>query len=486
MADSFDPTSRRPVNVDPPTWLGDDRCLDLIEGRLSAADEARELGQLPPEMRRMVELMRRDRAVMMSVGDEQAPAGLVAGVMARLEREMLFEEPSEHESRALRDELEQIAPGSGSSRTNIRRGAEPASYPFPPAAARSGGPVRSGGQGRYALAAGLALVIGGGLFMVMTGAPMGPMARSWQSELAGGTAGTNSGTSAGPQIGPQAGGQIGGQGGATTQAQTPSGAETPTVVAQEGTNTNGGGQNGMTTDVATPTAAPTTTPTHTVATASTNQSAAELGHAASGNSAELGNAAAATLAASVPSGPIGIERAMELAREGRLAIRIVASDPREAAARVGQLAQRKPDPRRMWRLTTADEQTTRLATVGIPTRDQVERKRDWDLSFARLMAGEMEMSPPVAIDGTPRRVAYDPRQDGGVFVLDAALTPQALGLVKSTLRVAGGAGTEGRIEFVELDEATSPSSSAESVMWWTQPTTSWVARAAIPVVVEAK
>jgi hypothetical protein len=471
------------VNVDPPTWLGDDRCLDLIEGRLSAADEARELGQLPPEMRRMVELMRRDRAVMMSVGDEQAPAGLVAGVMARLEREMLFEEPSEHESRALRDELEQIAPGSGSSRTNIRRGAEPASYPFPPAAARSGGPVRSGGQGRYALAAGLALVIGGGLFMVMTGAPMGPMARSWQNELAGGTAGTTSGTSAGPQAGTTAGGQGGATTQAPTQTQTPSGAETPTVVAQEGTSI-GGGTRGMTTDVTTPTAVPE----YTVATASTNENAAELGHAASGNSAELGNAATATLAANVPaeSGPIGIERAMELAREGRLAIRIVASDPREAAARVGQLAQRKPDPRRMWRLTTADEQTTRLATVGIPTRDQVERKRDWDLSFARLMAGEVEMSAPVAIDGTPRRVAYDPRQDGGVFVLDAALTPQALGLVKSTLRVAGGAGTEGRIEFVELDEATSPSSSAESVMWWTQPTTSWVARAAIPVVVEAK
>jgi hypothetical protein len=476
------------VNVDPPTWLGDDRCLDLIEGRLSAADEARELGQLPPEMRRMVELMRRDRTVMMSLGDEQAPAGLVAGVMARLEREMLFEEPSEHESRALRDELEQIAPGSGSSRTNIRRGGEPASYPFPPPAARSGGPVRSGGQGRYALAAGLALVIGGGLFMVMTGAPMGPMARSWQNELAGGTAGTTADATSGTQIGPQAGSPIGGQGGATkqapTQTQTPSGDGTPRVVAQEGTST-GGGPRGMTTDVTTPAAVPE----YTVATASTNENAAELGHAASGNSAELGNAAGptVTLAANMPaeSGPIGIERAMDLAREGRLAIRIVASDPREAAARVGQLAQRKPDPRRMWRLTTADEQTTRLATVGIPTRDQVERKRDWDLSFARLMAGEMEMSPPVAIDGTPRRVAYDPRQDGGVFVLDAALTPQALGLVKSTLR-ASGAGTEGRIEFVELDEATSPSSSAESVMWWTQPTTSWVARAAIPVVVEAK
>jgi hypothetical protein len=481
VADSFDPTSRRPVNVDPPTWLGDDRCLDLIEGRLSAADEARELGQLPPEMRRMVELMRRDRAVMMSVGDEHAPAGLVAGVMARLEREMLFEEPSEHESRALRDELEQIAPGSGSSRTNVRRGAEPASYPFPPAAARSGGPVRSGGQGRYALAAGLALVIGGGLFMVMTGTPTVPMARSWQNELAGGTQG---GTTAGTMAGTQAGTTAGGQGGATTPAPTPSGPETPTVVAQE--TTNSGGTRGMTTDVTTPTTAPTTAPTHTVATASTNQNAAELGHAADVHAGELGNAATATLAAGVPSGPIGIERAMELAREGRLAIRIVASDPRDAAARVGQLAQRKPDPRRMWRLTTADEQTTRLATVGIPTRDQVERKRDWDLSFARLMAGEVEMSPPVAIDGTPRRVAYDPRQDGGVFVLDAALTPQALGLVKSTLRVAGGAGAEGRIEFVELDEATSPSSSAESVMWWTQPTTSWVARAAIPVVVEAK
>ncbi len=464
------------MNVDPPTWLGDDRCLDLIEGRLSAADEARELGQLPPEMRRMVELMRRDRTVMMSLGDEQAPAGLISGVMARLEREMLFEEPSEHESRALRDELEQIAPGSGSSRTNVRRGSEPASYPFPPAAARSGGPVRSGGQGRYALAAGLALVIGGGLFMVMTGAPMGPMARSWQNELAGGTAGTTAGKTAG--------GQGGAAGGAQTQAptntntpaaQTPSGADAPVVVALESTNTNGGGRNGMTT--------PAAAPTHTVATASTNENAADLGHAADVHA----GVPTATLAASVAaeSGPIGIERAMDLAREGRLAIRIVASDPREAAARVGQLAQRKPDPRRMWRLTTADEQTTRLATVGIPTRDQVERKRDWDLSFARLMAGEMEMSPPVAIDGTPRRVAYDPRQDGGVFVLDAALTPQALGLVKSTLR-ASGAGTEGRIEFVELDEATSPSSSAESVMWWTQPTTSWVARAAIPVVVEAK
>ena len=336
------------------------------------------------------------------------------------------------------------------------------------------------------MAAGLALVIGGGLFMVMTGAPMGPMARSWQNELAGGTAGTTADATSGTQIGPQAGSPIGGQGGATkqapTQTQTPSGDGTPRVVAQEGTST-GGGPRGMTTDVTTPAAVPE----YTVATASTNENAADLGHGADVHA----GVPTATLAASVAaeSGPIGIERAMELAREGRLAIRIVASDPREAAARVGQLAQRKPDPRRMWRLTTADEQTTRLATVGIPTRDEVERKRDWDLSFARLMAGEMEMSPPVAIDGTPRRVAYDPRQDGGVFVLDAALTPQALGLVKSTLRAsgaAGGAGTEGRIEFVELDEATSPSSSAESVMWWTQPTTSWVARAAIPVVVEAK
>lgn len=437
------------MNVDPPTWLGDDRCLELVEGGLPAAEEARQLAALPPEMRKMVELMRQDRQVLMSLGDEAAPAGMYAGVLARLEREALFEEPTEDESRLLRAELEQLAT-AGSGRATL---AETRSLQFPPPSRQKTTAAAFGGQGRYALAAGLMLVVGGAMYMVLLGEGPTPLARS-------GANGTRIATS---QPEPSSGTSI-----ATNTSTDSAPASTPTLLAMD---TPRSIAPEATTEVA-------VAPAPAVASAERSADvAAKLASATA--SAETTPMKPTTLGV---TGPIGIEQALDLAREGRLAVRVVARDPRAVAESLAKKLNVTPDARRSWRLLPADAQTVRVATAGVATREDLLRWREWNRSYA-MIAPEGTM--PASTGGTDE--PYDPRLDNGVYIMDATATPQAIGMVKSVVTAAAKAASPGcGVEFIEIGESSTPVNSVEGVMWWTQPSSAWVSRTSIPVVVEQK
>lgn len=448
MSDSFDPSSRRPVNVDPPTWLGDDRCLELVEGGLSPAEEARQLAAMPPEMRSMVDLMRRDRQLLMSLGDEAAPPGMYAGVLARLERDVLFEEPTEDESRLLRAELDQLSTAI-SGRPPL---AEARSLQFP-ASARSRMPTSSfGGQGRYALAAGMLLVIGGAMYMIMVGEGPTPLAMS----------GAAASRDSAPQAAPDT--RVG------VVTDTP-------AVSEPASNSTA-----LAMDVAlAPGGEPSAASEPRAATERHDESTVAVASTASPATVESTLTTPAYTAARVNT-PIGIEQALELAREGRLAVRVTARNPRAVAESLAQKTSVAPDARRTWRMLPADQETIRIATAGVATREEVERWREWNRSFAMI-----SLDAPAPVRTGVNDEAYDPRLDNGVYVIDATATPQAIGMVKSVVTAAANAASPGcAVEFIEIGESSTPVNSVEGVMWWTQPASAWVSRASIPVVVVAK
>jgi hypothetical protein len=197
------------------------------------------------------------------------------------------------------------------------------------------------------------------------------------------------------------------------------------------------------------------------------------------------SAADMAAAISMPDRIISPDQAAQLARDGRLAIRVATLNADRAAQQVGKLAAVKPEASRSWRLGTdlpahvletvasAAEPLQNLATStpAIERRADILTGTDIPADGARF-----ERSAPTGT-AAPAHAARKPV--GFVVEVDAA--SNSLSAVKGLLAEKAGAVAT----FIELPERvdTGCASDPDSIMWFTQTPENWVPRVRVPVLV---
>lgn len=218
-------------------------------------------------------------------------------------------------------------------------------------------------------------------------------------------------------------------------------------------------------------------------------------------------AAGTTEVASAEAPAMTAERALALAAEGRLAIRVTTLQPERMTHRLNGLSRdpsgpwkrlRDDSPRGVAYASLRSSRPIESGTTGDPAREVVRRG-------APALAGTGSGSPPVGAPVESGRAvsAFGPRWISveALYELEIAREPAALDALASALRrqsvqIDGEPGSAGGergmlpsagVELVELDAPVGVneiSADPRDVLWWSVPGERWIKRVRVPVVVE--
>lgn len=177
--------------------------------------------------------------------------------------------------------------------------------------------------------------------------------------------------------------------------------------------------------------------------------------------------------------PIDDARALELAREGRLVMRVVADNVKV----LGDVERdtTRPTRQREWRLSkdvpavVAQAVAPSSTPFGFGSRDE----------FAFASRDALSMLGPKAALNWPAMAMIDrAARVKGTYLADVPVRESTLRAMKSVFADRLNA----RVIFEELDAPvhTPPRLDAESALWWTRPSARWTDRVSIPVVVEQR
>lgn len=404
--------------------------LAWFDGELAAAEQAR-LTSIYPELARMVARMRADAGLVRSLGLERAPEAICGRVMDVLEREALV-------GTGLESGVEQVAEAPVSfnietiraSRTQTVEGA------------------RSFGHGWYALAAGVALLVSGGVYLstmtkvgtkTATPAGVGPMlaktdARAFEK----------------PGVSSETGGEL-------KIALAPKKEAMPSEAGLRSAGATGV-SSGVTPAVVTPGA-----PDPIVI--ASNASAAPVD----------------------PLASITPEQAIALAREGRLVVRVYANDARSLAKIERSHGHDNAENFRLMK----DVPSNVIAAV-VPVRDTSGFSADRVRERQVIADSETGSARAIDRDSLPRSeqpVVVSPIDLPGTgalktYLADLQGTVEAFAAMQASFED----GLKGTAEFDILDTplALQLPEDPDSILWWMQAPSEWAVRFVVPVVVEAR
>lgn len=370
--------------------LDEGQFIDWIDGRLTDAEQARlEAASGRPGVRTRIDQMRANARALRAAGIEKAPPELAGRVLAALERDALV---GRRETDAIPISLADDIRGSG-------RGGRWSVH----------GPV-------LALAAGIALLVGGGIY--------------WSSLL------------------------LTPRGGARGLGQDNRVAIAPPEAAKVAGEADTGDATAM----------------------GREKAVARTAEAPDSSDATMMTMAAAGPADGHAPGALTGERALALASEGRLALRVRAGDVRGLRALEAAGNGRSG---RVWRLT---KNLPPEAVVALAT------PREPGVALASGSAADQAAAllAPLLGPGAAMPAAGASWQDPllrvkGAYTMDLPATAAALDDVRDMLgeRLKGEA---------VLEELATPllvaTSTPEGVLWWTQAPTEWTRRVTLPVIVE--
>jgi hypothetical protein len=175
---------------------------------------------------------------------------------------------------------------------------------------------------------------------------------------------------------------------------------------------------------------------------------------------------------------VPLDRAAQLASEGRLAIRVVTEDTRGLASFEQAGAAPLNSPNRPWRVTKqvpAQIVASVLPSV-LPRASGLDDPRVLAADMVVPMAG-LAMHPLLAstqVDPTFSRVRAS-------YLVSVPASEAGLDVLRNALRSR----LKGAVEFFELPEAVqAPSADTpRDLLWWTQSPTHWTPRATVPTVI---
>jgi hypothetical protein len=177
---------------------------------------------------------------------------------------------------------------------------------------------------------------------------------------------------------------------------------------------------------------------------------------------------------------VPLERAAELAAEGRLAIRVVTSDTRGLAAFEQAGAAALNSPNRPWRVSK--QVPAQIVANVLPS----VLPRSSGLDDPRMLAAEM-VAPMAGLAMHPFLATTSPdnafSRVRASYLVSVPATETGLDLLRTALRTR----LKGAVEFFELAEPIAAPSvdTPRDLLWWTQSPAQWTPRATVPTVVAA-
>jgi len=397
-----------------PPHLNEDDLLALVEGqKVAQARVIRDAVQAEPEVGRLLLEMRLDRAALKSLAaDAVAPAGLLAEVEARLEREAI---------------AGLVHAESGAATSNS--GSIPISSVVVTRTSPWQGMFQSRTARRFALAASL-VVVGGtvGLFAVSL-----VQKNFSQRNLV-------AKDDSRPVVDPS-----------TTDAPV---APVPMLAA------NPDGSDSAAPDILTP------DPALALATNSPDPAS------------PVGNPAAATPIADAPT--MTLARAVELAGEGRLVIRVRSASAAAVVEEVRAIAARSPREVKWQALESAPEIVMALAVRDTNTPNAPASRPRPDTAIT----GNQTLPVPVPPE-TQRTIdiSIAAPEIRPLYTVEFRESERTL----ESLMNALGKGKDSLVEFVELEHAVNlrPALDPAAMLWWSRPS-EWTPRTIVPVVLEER
>lgn len=182
------------------------------------------------------------------------------------------------------------------------------------------------------------------------------------------------------------------------------------------------------------------------------------------------------------AGEARLQRALDLAREGRLVIRVIARTPASIQSEVAAISTRR-ESGRIWTLSREAPAEIALAVARPPALAPHPEEPAAAPAFANEQ-WQVPMKRVPAIDVTTRGIEVPPQRED---ISLASISPSisALQSLQTVLTERLGA-----VEFAELGspaQSAQPAAvTAESVLWWTQPPAQWSAWIDVPVVIERR
>ena len=183
---------------------------------------------------------------------------------------------------------------------------------------------------------------------------------------------------------------------------------------------------------------------------------------------------------------VDLARAVQLAAEGRLAVRVRSRDLSNLPALERAGAQRTPA--RVWRMSTGVPPHVLAAALPAvaPRAGDARAQREPLLATAALAApyvgpgAAFSMMPSLA----PRREDDPLANLRASYLLDLPQTQRGFDIVRAVFREQ----LRGEVQFLELPApaATPQLREAGEVLWWTRPSPQWTGRVTVPVFVERR
>jgi hypothetical protein len=206
---------------------------------------------------------------------------------------------------------------------------------------------------------------------------------------------------------------------------------------------------------------------------------------ARGSSQAAGASQVATAGAEALSDDAGLDdaRAVELAKQGRLVIRLRAPDP-FVLSHPSVIADRvrHSSSSMMWRL--GDEAPSQLASMLHAASSPVpERTAPISAPSAPVVASDelgKDMFGPPAPAALRPATAFTPMPAPTVYLVQTKLDAAAIEGLRRALAPYGEATLEESAQPLPLDDSLNPA----AVVWWSQPPSGWAWWASVPVVID--
>ncbi len=185
--------------------------------------------------------------------------------------------------------------------------------------------------------------------------------------------------------------------------------------------------------------------------------------------------------------PLSEERVLQLAREGRLVMRVFAPETRSLAQNLAQIdAMDTLKNGRTWKASRDVPLSVAAAVLpvdrpmGPPMRPEPEPAL---AQMASMMSASAAINWPIG-PAINMPLAKPMERVRATYMVELLDTPKSLAAVKATFKDRLKAG----VVFEELPEALGlpHTSDPESLLWWTLPPSAWTQRVAVPVVVETR
>lgn len=409
--------------------LDESDALAFVEGEALPADRLARLRhamRVDPSIASELEAMRADREALGGLATVRAPGDLLSRVEATLERQSLLD------AAALNGHTESLLePAIGTI---------PISTLQPRRRSHVSAVLASPWSRRLAVAAGIAILIGGGLLMIRarpTPRPSDPL-----------VARDNTGQTSGPS-------------------------DVPTrLIADTRPPARGSGDGPATPPPRGVESAPVPDPT-----------------AVATNDAP----AAPAVAERAPAAPMALDEAVRLARQGRLAVRIAARQPEQAQARLESMRHRRSAASAVIERLPADQAGLAIAalqrqydTMVLALQTQRSTRPGETTDPTTVAAGDRSApgaarpsaAPPA---GVPVLIPERPVYADDVYAARVQLDEAGL---RALLRAVALSTDAAEFIVLDLPADAPPALDAESVLWWRSPAAAWLPRAVVPVIVE--